>query len=169
MFDAPEVIKNIPDIKKIYEINDPQIEELQVDSDQLDTDMFFDTMGEDTTEHWEGFLGLSPGQGDNLNTRRFRVKSKANERLPYSLRVFQRRLDALYGVGNYTLEINDDLDHIDLYINLEFAKAMNDAVELIETITPLNMTYTITAYSEREVEGDVFTGGAIKTFKVKEV
>jgi hypothetical protein len=166
VFEAPSIIKEIPDIKKIYEINDGQIEELQSDSDQLDSDIFFDTMSEDTTSHWERFLHLAPEEDDNLSTRRFRVKSKATERLPYSLRVFQKRLEALFGVGNYTLIINENLDHLKVVIPLEYAKAMQDAVELIENLTPLNMTYEVEAHSEREVLSDVFFAGLVRTVKM---
>lgn len=166
MFEAPSIIKEIPDIKKIYEINDGQIEELQSDSDQLDSDIFFDTMSEDTTSHWESFLHLAPEEDDNLSTRRFRVKSKATERLPYSLRVFQKRLEVLFGAGNYTLIINENLDHLKVVIPLEYAKAMQDAVELIENLTPLNMTYEVEAHSEREVLSDVFFAGLVRTVKM---
>lgn len=94
------------------------------------------------------------------------MKSKATERLPYSLRVFQKRLEALFGAGNYTLIINENLDHLKVVIPLEYAKAMQDAVELIENLTPLNMTYEVEAHSEREVLSDVFFAGLVRTVKM---
>ena len=165
MFDSPSLIKGIPDIEQIYEINETQGERLDTDLEQLDADMFFDTMSEETTEHWEDFLDLAPAADDNLTTRRFRVKTKATERLPYSVRVFRKRLNDLFGAGNYELTFSDELDHIHLKFGLEYAKAIQDAIELIETITPLNMTYEVEASSERTVKSGVYHVGIIKTIK----
>lgn len=169
MFEAPRTIIQIPDIEQIYAINEGQGEALDNAVEQIDSDLFFDSMGEDATSHWERFLDLSPGEDDNLTTRRFRVKAKATERLPYSLRVFKRRLDDLFGTGNYALALSENLDHIHLKFGLEYAKAMQDAIDLIETIAPLNMTYEVEASSERSITGWAYEGIAIteaKTIKV---
>ena len=76
MFNAPEVITMIPDIKKIYDINDTQCEQLEASVETLDKNIFLDTMDESTIERWEKILEIFPFDDDTLNDRRFRVKGK---------------------------------------------------------------------------------------------
>ena len=56
MLEAPEIIKNIPDIKQIYDINEMQGDTLDQTVEQIDSDMNIDEMDASTVERWETIL-----------------------------------------------------------------------------------------------------------------
>jgi len=142
MFDAPEVIKNIPDIKKIYEINDPQIEDLDTDTDQLDSDMFADLMSDDALKHWEAIYHIDVMDDESLDDRRTKVKGKMLERPPYSYRVLIRNLDNLLPSG-YDLYISDDLDYIQVKVVLTAKYLLANVQKLLDDMVPLNMVLEV--------------------------
>ena len=139
MFDAPTIIKQIPDIKQIYDLNDTQANDLEKSLEDLEHNIFLDTMSEELTEKWEKIFEIKQKDDDSLKERRFRVKSKILEKLPYSYRVIMRRLEALCPLG-FTMQINEERTEIVLKLNLSSKKMYDDAAELIEEMIPLSMT-----------------------------
>lgn len=142
LFNAPQVILMIPDIKKIYEINDPQCDELETAIDTLDQNIFLDQMDENTISRWEKILKIIHLDDDTLEDRRFRVKSKVLEKLPYSYRVIVNRLNTLCPDG-YTLEISTDRTFLNVKLSLKSKKMVEDVAEMLEDILPLNIIYKI--------------------------
>ena len=70
-------------------------------------DQFINTMDNYGLSRWEEILRLVPKATDSLNVRRFRVLSRLNERLPYTLPQLRNILQTLCGKGNFTAEIQD--------------------------------------------------------------
>lgn len=142
MFNAPEVITQIPDIAKIYEINDDQIEELEADVDQIEADTFVDTMSDETLKQWEKIYDINVYDDESLDDRRTKVKGKMLEKLPYSYRVLVRNLDALLPSG-YELDIDEDLLSIEVRVVLTDKYLLANVKKLLEDIVPLNMVLDI--------------------------
>ena len=143
MFNAPIIFSNIPDIAKIYEINDKQCDDLEKAVDELDGNIFLDYMNEHMISNWENLLNITPLDDDTVDERRFRVKSKVIERLPYSIRMIKRKLDTLCPDG-YTLALNDQLTEANIKIALKSSKMIDDVAELMEDMLPLNMIFKVT-------------------------
>ena len=142
MFDAPSLIKNIPDIAKIYEINDRQIEKLEEDVDQIDSDIMVDTMSDDALKHWEKIYSLSVGDDESLDDRRTKVKGKMLEKLPYTYRVLVRNLDALLTTG-YELYVDEDLTELMVKVNLTGKYLISNVEKLLDDMVPLNMVLNV--------------------------
>ena len=142
MFDAPVILKQIPDIDKIYEINEGQITELTGDVDQINDDLFVDTMSDDALKHWEKIYGLTVYNDESLNDRRVKVKGKMLEKLPYSYRVILRNLDTLLPNG-YEFAIDQDLLSVTVKVNLTDKYLIANVTQLMEDTVPLNMLLTV--------------------------
>ena len=140
MFNAPVVFTNVPDIAKIYELNDKQIGELENAVTQLDSDIFFETMSEERTSRWEKMLGIVPLDGCSLEDRRLKVHSKIIEKLPYTHRTLKKRLDALCGENNYTLENGYNSMYLQTYFKSKYQ--ITDIKEMLEQMLPLNIFLT---------------------------
>ena len=141
-FDAPGIIENIPDIATIYETNDEQADELDEAIETLDDNIFLDDMHEDQIVRWENILKISPATDDSWDDRRFRVKTKVLERLPYSYRVIINKLETLVPDG-LSVSIDNDRLHLDISLALRSVKMLADVEEMVEKMLPLNMTFTI--------------------------
>ena len=105
MFEAPEIIKNIPDIKQIYDINEMQGDTLDQTVEQIDSDMNIDEMDASTVERWETILKIVPARSDTLDVRRFRIKTKITDSMPYTYRALERKLDDMCA-GAYDIMID---------------------------------------------------------------
>lgn len=141
-FDAPGIIENIPDIATIYETNDEQADELDEAIETLDDNIFLDDMHEDQIVRWENILKISPATDDSWDDRRFRVKTKVLERLPYSYRVIINKLETLVPDG-LSVSIDNNRLHLDISLALRSVKMLADVEEMVEKMLPLNMTFTI--------------------------
>lgn len=141
MYDAPEIILKIPDIAQIYDYNEIQEEELEAAVEELNNDIMLDTMHIDIIERWEKILNINPLDDDTEEDRRFKVKAKVNEKLPYSLRVLKRKLDTLCQ-GGYSMEISEDRTNLNVKIALTSKKMRSAIADMLEEMLPLNMLYS---------------------------
>ena len=153
MFNAPEIFTNIPDIARIYEINDRQSDDLDRALAQMDDNIFLDRMDEATCLRWEKILGITALDDDTLDDRRFRVKAKVLEKLPYSYRVIIEKLDTLCPDG-YTFIIDDDRLSAEAKLALKSKKMIKDVDQMLDNVMPLNMTYVVSVlWNSHEVLG----------------
>ena len=95
MFEAPEIIRNIPDIKAIYDMNEKQGEDLETKVERMDSNLFLESMDEAMTARWEAMLEITKADNDTLQDRRFRIKSRVLERRPYTEKAIGERLKLL--------------------------------------------------------------------------
>ena len=142
MFNAPEIITQIPDIQQIYLINEGQGEQLDADVEQIDDDMFVDTMSDDVLEHWEEIYHITVMDDESLEDRRTKVKGKMLERLPYSYRVILRNLDTLLPNG-YDLYLNEDLTYMQVKVVLTQKYLLANVEKLLDDMVPLNMALEV--------------------------
>ncbi len=140
MFEAPEIIIQIPDIKQVYKAVDKQIEKLTAAVDQMEKDIFLESMGEEKIKLWEKMLRVKPLDDDTLSDRRFRIQSKVLEKLPYSYRVVVRKLQALVPDG---MQITRSDRNMIVKLALASKKKIHDVAELLEVKLPLNMNYEV--------------------------
>lgn len=139
MFRAPEIIANIPDLKQMYEINDKQISELQSHIEQMDNNIFLDTMDEAQTARWEGMLVITPDDNETLEERRFAVKTRVFGNQNYTFKVLKKKLTALCG----DIEVTRTYRHVSVKVALSSAKMASRIDELLDEVLPLDMTYEV--------------------------
>lgn len=151
MFDAPEIIKRIPDIAQIYKINDVQESNLDEALSDLENNIFIDTISEEMADKWEKVLKISKSEGDSLEDRRARIKAKILERLPYSHRVITGKIkgmcDELHGI-----EISEDRTEMEISALFGGQNQIRIMEEMLESCLPLNMIYVIRSEKHRKVE-----------------
>lgn len=163
LFDAPEMIRNIPDIKQIYEINADQGENLDASVEALFDDIFLETMDETKTARWEVMLGISPLDTDTLDERRFRVQTKVLERMPYTYRVILRKLQTLCPAGVYWT-VDTENQSIIVKVALASKNMRADVDELLDNVLPLNMEYTLIILYNTYAMLAKHTNGNLKQF-----
>lgn len=160
MFDAPVIIREIPDIVQIYRTNDRQITELDAAMEKLENNILPDTMSQEMLEKWEKLLKLFPRPDDSLDDRRMSVKRKILERLPYSYRVIRRRLKELCENG-FRFWISDDRTEIEVTTSISSERQMEIIEELLENLLPLNVSYELKNNFSRRIGGSIYGCGAV--------
>lgn len=168
MFDAPVIIKEIPDIAQIYRINDRQITDLDAAMEQLENNILPDTMSQEMLEKWEKLLKLFPRPDDTLDERRMSVKRKILERLPYSYRVIQRRIRELCET-DFGFWVSDDRTEIEVTTSLYSERKIEIIEELLENLLPLNVSYIIKNRIFTEISGNMHCGSAMDNIEIIEI
>lgn len=163
LFDAPEIIRSIPDIKKIYEINADQEALLDASVNALFDDIFLETMDETKTARWEKMLSIIPLDTDTLSERRFRIQTRVLERMPYTYRVILRKLQTLCPGGvDWTVDTEKQL--IIVRVALASKNMRADVDELLDNVLPLNMEYTLIILYNTYAMLAKHTNGNLKQF-----
>ena len=163
LFDAPEIIRSIPDIKKIYEINADQEAMLDASVNALFDDIFLETMDETKTARWEKMLSIIPLDTDTLSERRFRIQTRVLERMPYTYRVILRKLQTLCPGGvDWTVDTEKQL--IIVRVALASNNMRADVDELLDNVLPLNMEYTLIILYNTYAMLAKHTNGNLKQF-----
>ena len=139
MFEAPEIIRQIPDIKQIYEINERQVDKLNEAVYQLDSNIFLEDMGKSQIERWENILNIIPFDNDSIEDRRFRIQTRILERPPYTYRIFVKKLKVLSPES----KVERSRNHITVCIESISLKMKDEIKRMLNEILPLNLTYCI--------------------------
>ena len=142
LFNAPEVFMQIPEIKQIYRMNDRQASGLDKASENLWDDIYLTSMENEKLLRWEKILGIRPADTDSIEERRFRVRSRVLEKLPYSYRVVKRKIEAL-APGRISFSVDEKRGHALVKLDLKSKQMFSDAADFIERVLPLNMTYEV--------------------------
>lgn len=168
MFNAPEIFTNIPEIAHIYELNNKQSNELEQALERLDNNIFLDRMDAETCERWEKILEITAFDNDTLKDRRFRIKLKVLEKLPYSYRVIVKKLDNICQDG-YVFVIDDKKLSAEVKLSLKSKKMITDVDKMLDNTIPLNMTYVVSIiWNMHEVLGK-YTHGSLGTLTHQEM
>lgn len=89
MFEAPEIIRNIPDIKAIYDMNEKQGENLETEVERMDNNLFLESMDEAMTARWETMLEITKADNDTI----------AGQEIPHQIQSIGEK--AIYRKGNW--------------------------------------------------------------------
>jgi len=142
LFEAPEIIRNIPDIKAIYDMNEKQGENLETEVERMDNNLFLESMDEAMTARWEAMLEITKADNDTLQDRRFRIKSRVLERRPYTEKAIGERLKLLCPDG-FSMSVDEKRQQVTIKLALKSQKMVDDVKKYMEDILPLNMTFSI--------------------------
>ena len=105
----PETLKDVIDLKLLNEDLDIELEQLDGYITGIGKEVIIETASLYGIEKWENALGITPKDGDSLETRRFRVNNLLTSKLPYTYRWLIKKLTQITGSpSGYTLNINQN-------------------------------------------------------------
>lgn len=107
--------------------------------DQALDDQFVDTATEKGIADWEGILKIVPKGSDTLEDRRFRVKTRLNEQLPFTLPSLRQQLENLCGKGEFSAEISPGTYLLAVRIALTAKSNYNDVQTMLTRVVPDNI------------------------------
>ena len=138
-FNAPDVVLQIKEVKAIYDMN--EVINPISDAEMLDRDLFTGTATEHGIERRERLYGIFPKDTDTLEDRRFRVRTKENDKIPYTIGTLRQRLETLCGKDGYKIEVTKDT--VSVKVDLTRKTMYEDAKGLLEKMVPLNMLLNV--------------------------
>jgi endonuclease III len=127
----------------IMEAEQTEIDRLWMEAENALADQFILEATENGVKRWESMLGISSKDTDSLDARKFRILTKLNQELPYTLRKLEQALTNLCGVGNYSVKVTAAEYHIEVKLALTNEDNYQEVEKLLRKMVPANMTQYI--------------------------
>jgi len=131
------------EMQKIMETEQVEIDRLWLEAENALADQFILEATESSVKRWESMLGVSPKDTDSLDERKFRILTKLNQELPYTLRKLIQVLTNLCGVDGYSVELNAAEYHIEVKLAVSNASNYSEVENILNKMIPANMTQYI--------------------------
>ena len=145
--DFPEVIQNINDFKAMSASNNIQNELLADDMEQFERDLYFDTMQEDVVKMHEKFFDIHSLDGETLQFRRERIKSRYNIKPPFTRNYMKEKLDLIIGEEKYNLTVNCMNKSITVEASMEDKPYFEELYVTFNLIKPCTMVFITKPYT----------------------
>ena len=160
----PYVVRDYAEFKGISEAEQPEFESAWGSSDDLLNNQFISTAGNLGLSRWEKILGITPKGTDTLEDRRFRILTRLNEELPYTLPQLRKILETLCGSGNYSAEVMEGTYQLIVKIGLAAKNNFSDVESLLDRVVPQNLIVTLLQLYNTHAELGRFTHAQLAAY-----
>lgn len=166
----PPVIKDVREYQAIMTDGEQaEVSALWDAADAAFNDQFINSATLNGVERWEKILGIKPKGTDILDARKFRILSRLNEQLPYTLPVLKNMLQSLCGEDGYSVEVQNELYALKVKIALVAKSNFDDVDVLLKRVVPANMIIELQLKYNTWGTLKEFTWGFLKTKTWKEI
>ena len=153
----PPILLKTYEFPLLCKTEQPEIDRLHDAADAVLDAQFLSTAGECAIQRYEKIFGVVPQDTDTLDERRFKVLTRINTQLPFSVRRLRQQLATLCGENGYKLEVGGGKYTLSVKVALT-AKRNQQAVEgLLADIVPANMVCTTSLLYNQHADLTRFT------------
>ena len=153
-------------------IGDAENEKLEALTQEIENildDQFIETATERGIARRESILGIVPYGDDTLETRRFRVAGKWLNRLPYTMRMLEERLNVMLGEGHYVIELHKEPYMLRVLIELVSKRQFDAAQEMLREVVPANLRLIVELRYNQHSSVSQFTHGQLSAYTHREI
>lgn len=165
----PEFMKNLKEFQEIADTENEELAYLIPELNALFSDQFIETLTENGCKRWESILKIKPKLSDSLEVRRFRIKARINEYLPYTYRMLKNQLAILCGEMGYSVELKHKEYSLFVRVNMENKKKYQEILETIIRIIPANLVLDISLLYMRHFEVSQFRSRLLANYTHTEI
>jgi hypothetical protein len=170
----PHFMQGYRELATIMETEQFEIDRLWLEAENALADQFILEATVNGVKRWESMLGISPKDTDTLDERKFRILTKLNQELPYTLRKLEQALTNLCGNKMFSIEVTAAEYHVEIKLGLLNKNNYQEVVDVLKKMIPANMTQWVqimynnhnvlarfthaemTAYTHEQLRNEVF-------------
>lgn len=149
----PPILLKTYEFPLLCETEQPEIDRLHDAADA----QFLSTAGEYAIQRYEKIFGITPMDTDTLAERRFKVLTRINTQLPFSVRRLRQQLATLCGADGYKLELGGGRYTLTVKVALTAKRNQQAVEELLADIVPANMVCTTSLLYNQHADLTRFT------------
>lgn len=153
----PPILLKTYEFPLLCDTEQPEIDHLHDAADAVLDAQFLSTAGEYAIQRYEKIFGVVPQDTDTLDERRFKVLTRINTQLPFSVRRLRQQLETLCGADGYKLELNGDRYTLTVKVALTAKRNQQAVEELLADIVPANMVCTTSLLYNQHADLTRFT------------
>ena len=135
----PPVLRNVLEFRYLMAAVQKAYDAFRLKVQEVFENQFYDDAELPGIQRYERILGITPKATDTLEDRRFRIKLRFNEQLPFTYRALERKMFALCGADGYELTLIPEEFKLIVRVALTRREAFNDVREMLKRIVPANM------------------------------
>lgn len=153
----PPILLKTYEFPLLCETEQPEIDRLHDAADAVLDAQFISTAGEYAISRYEKIFGVVPQDTDTLDERRFKVLTRINTQLPFSVRRLRQQLATLCGEDGYKLEVGGGKYTLTVKVALTAKRNQQAVEELLADIVPANMVCTTSLLCNQHADLTRFT------------
>ncbi len=153
----PEILLKTYEFPLLCDTEQPEIDRLHDAADAVLDAQFLSTAGEYAISRYEKIFGVVPQDTDTLDERRFKVLTRINTQLPFSVRRLRQQLATLCGADGYKLEVSGGKYTLSVKVALTAKRNQQAVEELLADIVPANMVCTTSLLYNQHADLTRFT------------
>ena len=136
----PPFMQEYAEVQTIMESEQPEINDLWASAETAFADQYILDATVYGVKRWESMLGISPKDTDTLDERKFRILTRLNQELPYTLTKLKEALTTLCGADGYSIYLQHEKYHIEIKLAVGNHNNYQAVVDLLTKMIPANMT-----------------------------
>ena len=149
----PPYMQEYLEIKAILQAEQPEINALWSAVENALADQYILDATEYGVMRWESMLDILPKATDTLDERKFRILTRLNQELPYTLVRLREVLTTLCGDG-FVIDLQANHYHITIKLGVGNHNNYGEVQKLLEQMIPANMTqYISLLYNTHQMVG----------------
>lgn len=160
----------MPLLRKLYEFKqiaiaeEPELRYILEAISRTLANMFIETADEYGIKRFEDMMGIYPEAGESLETRRFNVLAKWNDKVPYTDKELYNRLLSLCGSADkFTIEEHYTEYYLNINTHLGIAGAFDAVADLLKDMIPCNLVLNLKNTIEAMKNTPLYFGVAVCT------
>lgn len=157
------VLKQIKEFKEIAKAEEPELRYLLEECDRTLSNFFITTADEYGISRFERMMGIFPDEGEDLETRRFNVLVKWNDKVPYTDEELHNRLLSLCGEGKFTVTPQYEDYTIDITTEVGIRGGFDAVTTLILDMLPCNLVLKLQNFIKAQKTTPLTVGVALST------
>lgn len=153
----PPILLRTYEFPLLCDTEQPEIDRLHDAADAVLDAQFLSTAGEYAIQRYEKIFSVVPQDTDTLDERRFKVLTRINTQLPFSVRRLRQQLATLCGEDGYKLEVSGGKYTLSVKVALTAKRNQQAVEELLADIAPANMVCTTSLLYNQHADLTRFT------------
>lgn len=153
----PPILLKTYEFPLLCKTEQPEIDRLHDAADAVLDAQFLSTAGEYAIQRYEKIFGVVPQNTDTLDERRFKVLTRINTQLPFSVRRLRQQLETLCGADGYKFKVSGGKYTLSVKVALTAKRNQQAVEELLADIVPANMVCTTSLLYNQHADLTRFT------------
>lgn len=157
----PTFLKDYKELLSVPQCENPEFVLLWDAAQKTLKNAFIETADEYGLSRFEQLLGILPSTYDTIESRRSRVASRWFNELPYTMKMFIKRLKILCGDKSFSITKDYDKYFVKVDVDLELFGQVEELERIVLTMFPCNIVFELKNTIPCNALCTLYTGGGI--------
>ena len=157
----PPFMADFKEISVTLEAENPEFVLVWNAADRVLQNEFIESADEYGISRFETILNILPSTEDTLESRRARVQARWFNTIPYTMKAFLAKLEALCGDSDFTVTKEYDKYTVRILTNLELFGQVEELEHIIDGMMPCNMIVISVNEIPCDAKGFAFVAGGV--------